>query len=132
MNIISATWANAERSAVNIETDQAGAVIVGLAESERLNSGGWREVLDEWMRTNTPCELCAPLPTRAQKRSAMFAKFLTLPVAVRGQFAVYYAAVDTMLTNGDDAGARACMAGVVVPLALEPLKAELLAIFDTL
>lgn len=71
----------------------------------------------------------------SQLRADLNAKFATLSVRARGQWAAPAAGADYLLGQLDPVGARACVAGLPIPLAIfaaaqRETRAEFLAIFD--
>lgn len=133
MNILSAAYANTEHTALVATTDTAGAVLVSLSD-ERDASGGWRDVYQSWMAAGgiTADFVEHVDASRIAARSSMYAAFLQLPVAMRGQFAPIYAAVNLMLDNGDDEGAAACVSALTVPAEFDALKSGILSMIHNL
>ena len=71
----------------------------------------------------------------AQLREDLNAKFATLSDSARGRWASAAAGSDYLLSQLDPVGARACVAGLPIPLAIfaagqRETRAEFLAIFD--
>ena len=76
----------------------------------------------------TPAEI-------AQLRATLNAKFATLSERARGRWASAAAGSDYLLSQLDPVGARACVAGLPISLAIiaagqRETRAEFLAIFD--
>lgn len=59
MTILSAQFGNAANSVVRAQTDEAGEVVIDLADEHDI-SGGWRDIYNDWATTNTTAAYVAP------------------------------------------------------------------------
>jgi hypothetical protein len=67
MNINNAKWANSEHTAVIVNVDSKGDVLIDL-ESETDNSEGLRNLFNEWYFTHAPEDYVEAIPALSRKQ----------------------------------------------------------------
>ena len=129
MNILSATWSNADKTTVIVDTDTAGAVLVSIHEPAA--AGAWHPLAVEWLEQNEPAPFAAdPANERIERietaRATLRADFAKMPAAARAAFYPAHSALKAALEAQDVEAAKLIIAGIAAPPNLEAVKTKAL------